>query len=288
LPDFLVPLVDSVPKVRSIGLDFDSLSLDSVEKTLSSLNIDKSVAKARSFRGGTSEAGRLLDVFIERKLDKYAELRNDPNENCLSGLSPYLHFGQISPLYVALRVLETRSRNDAAFLEELIVRRELSFNFVHYNREYSAFDSLPTWAKKTLHEHEADPRPSSYSLEQLESAETHDPCWNAAQMEMMVEGKMHGYMRMYWGKKILEWTRSPREAYEIALYLNNKYELDGRDPNSYAGVAWCFGKHDRPWRERPAFGTVRYMNDRGLMRKFDVGRYVKQWISAKSATRRAK
>ena len=282
LPDFLAPLAGSVPKDRSIDLDFDSLSLDSVDQTLSTLDIDRSVPKARNFRGGAGEARRLLDVFVEQKLDRYAELRNDPNEDCLSNLSPYLHFGQISPLHIALRVLETGSRNSAAFLEELIVRRELAFNFVHYNRDYGTFDSLPSWAQQTLREHEADPRPASYSLEQLEKAATHDPCWNAAQTEMMVEGKMHGYMRMYWGKKILEWARSPREAYEIALYLNNKYELDGRDPNSYAGVAWCFGKHDRPWGERPVFGTVRYMNDRGLMRKFDVERYVKKWSPSES------
>ncbi len=282
LPDFLAPLAGSVPKDRSIDLDSDSLSLDNVDQTLSTLDIDRSVPKARNFRGGAGEANRLLDVFVGQKLDRYAELRNDPNEDCLSGLSPYLHFGQISPLDIALRVLETGSRNSAAFLEELIVRRELAFNFVQYNRDYGTFDSLPSWAQKTLCEHEADPRPASYSLEQLEKAKTHDPCWNAAQTEMMVEGKMHGYMRMYWGKKILEWARSPREAYEIALYLNNKHELDGRDPNSYAGVAWCFGKHDRPWGERPVFGTVRYMNDRGLMRRFDVERYVKKWAGQES------
>ena len=190
-------------------------------------------------------------------------------------MSPYLHFGQISPLFIALKASETKSPGTEAFLEELIVRRELSMNFVFYNEKYDSLEAIPEWAKKTLGSHKKDKRQYTNTLEELESAKTHDPYWNAAQKEMVVRGKMHGYMRMYWGKKIIEWSKTPEEAFLIALYLNNKYELDGRDPNGFTGVAWCFGKHDRPWGERPIFGNVRYMNDKGLKRKFDTDGYVK-------------
>jgi deoxyribodipyrimidine photo-lyase len=207
-------------------------------------------------------------------LDGYDQLRNDPTRDCLSGMSPYLHFGQISPLYIALKIKAAGSAGTAAYLEELLVRRELSMNFVYYNANYDSFMGLPEWARKTLAKHRGDKRAYVYTLRQLESAATHDPYWNAAQNEMRLTGKMHGYMRMYWGKKIIEWTRTPEHAFKIALYLNNKYEVDGRDPNGFAGVAWCFGKHDRPWAERPVFGLVRYMNDKGLRRKFDADGYV--------------
>jgi deoxyribodipyrimidine photo-lyase len=178
----------------------------------------------------------------------------------------------VSPLEIALAV-EGRQGEDA-YLEELLIRRELAMNFVRYNPDYDSYSGLPEWVRKTLDEHRDDPREYVYSPEEFERAETHDPYWNAAQREMMVTGKMHGYMRMYWGKKILEWSASPEEAYGTALYLNNKYEIDGRDPNGYAGVAWCFGKHDRPWKEREVFGKVRYMNANGLKRKFDADGYV--------------
>ena len=167
-----------------------------------------------------------------------------------------------------------RRQDKEAFLEELVVRRELSMNFVHYNPHYDSYQALPDWAKKTLKAHEKDKREYAYSLKAWEEARTHDPYWNAAQREMVSTGKMHNYMRMYWGKKILEWSKTPEEAYRTALYLNNKYELDGRDPNGFAGVAWCFGKHDRAWAERSIFGKVRYMNAAGLRRKFDIEKYV--------------
>jgi deoxyribodipyrimidine photo-lyase len=215
-----------------------------------------------------------LDNFIESKLDRFADLRNDPSMEYTSNMSPYLHFGQISPLYIALKVSKTDSPGMESYLEELIIRRELSMNFVYYNPKYQSIDCLPSWALKTLNEHEKDQRNYTYAQMELEEADTHDPFWNAAQKEMVYTGKMHGYMRMYWGKKILEWVQTPREAYHIALYLNNKYELDGRDPNGYTGVAWCFGKHDRAWRERKIFGKVRYMNDKGLQRKFKIDKYV--------------
>ena len=149
-------------------------------------------------------------------------------------------------------------------------------NFVFYNPDYDSFKAVPEWAKKTLAKHKRDRRPYVYTVRELENAETHDPYWNAAQEEMRLTGKMHGYMRMYWGKKILEWTRTPEHGFKTALHLNNKYELDGRDPNGFTGVAWCFGKHDRPWGERPIFGQVRYMNDKGLRRKFDADAYVEK------------
>ncbi|MCX8118387.1 MAG: deoxyribodipyrimidine photo-lyase [Desulfobacterota bacterium] len=273
---FLVPLPNREPRCSSLGLEFDSFELDDLDGALRRLRIDRSVKKVSSFQGGAHEAHRLLKVFIEGKLDRYPELRNDPTCDALSHMSPYLHFGQISPLRIALKVREVRSPGAEAYLEELIVRRELSMNFVFYNLRYDSYEAIPEWARKTLSSHRKDRRPYLYSLEELERAKTHDPYWNAAQREMVLTGKMHGYMRMYWGKKILEWSPTPEEAFRSALYLNNRYELDGRDPNGFTGVAWCFGKHDRPWAERPIFGTVRYMNDKGLKRKFDADRYVRK------------
>ncbi len=217
-----------------------------------------------------------MRTFIQKKLSGFGDFRNDPSKDFLSNLSPYLHFGQISPLYIALEAKKYRSRGLEVFLEELIVRRELAINFVFYHSEYDRFSCLNEWAKKTLHEHRKDHRTYLYTSHQFEEAETHDRFWNAAQREMLVTGKMHGYMRMYWGKKILEWSRSPEEGFETALFLNNRYELDGRDPNGFAGVAWCFGKHDRAWPERPIFGKVRYMNEKGLERKFHMEGYLQR------------
>jgi len=275
LDHFLIPLKPTDPGVNSLSLDFHHFPIDDVGKAMAKLRIDRSVQKAKDYPGGAKAAKKRLEVFLESKLDRFPELRNNPNLDYLSHMSPYLHFGQISPLWIALRALKTKSPGREAFLEELIVRRELSMNFVFYNEQYDSFESVPKWAKKTLTTHQKNRRPSLYSLEELEKAKTHDPYWNAAQKEMVVKGKMHGYMRMYWGKKILEWSQTPQEAFQRALYLNNKYELDGRDPNGFTGVAWCFGKHDRPWGERPIFGQVRYMNDKGLKRKFDADAYVK-------------
>jgi deoxyribodipyrimidine photo-lyase len=282
LSKYLVPLQEGTPRIHSSLLGLDSYDISDVAKTISDLNINHSVKPVASFRGGTTEAKKLLEEFISQKLNRYHDLRNDPNEDGLSNLSPYLHFGQISPLYVALKVSQQSSLGKDAFLEELIIRRELSMNFVYYNQQYDSFTGLPAWTKRTLNEHEKDPREYIYSIEELEQARTHDPCWNTAQTEMVTTGKMHGYMRMYWGKKILEWTATPKEAYELALYLNNKYELDGRDPNGFAGVAWCFGKHDRPWGQRPIFGNVRYMSADGLKRKFDAKKYSSRYASGNS------
>lgn len=280
LPKYLIPLSETPAKYTPRGLTLSGLDLKlSPKNLLSSLSIDRSVPPVNAFRGGTAEAKRLLDDFVVHKLRDYADLSNDPALACISHMSPYLHFGQISPLYIALKVQEAGKvplKAKEAYLEELIVRRELAMNFVHYNPAYDSFEAVPDWAKRTLKRHLRDKREYPYSLEELEQARTHDPYWNAAQKEMVITGKMHNYMRMYWGKKILEWNPSPEEAFRTALYLNNKYELDGRDPNSFAGVAWCFGKHDRPWGERKIFGNVRYMNDAGLRRKFKIDDYVKK------------
>ncbi len=230
-------------------------------------------------RGGEVAARAALESFIESgRLERFHEDRNDPGRDRLSGLSPYFHFGQLSALEAALAANEAApgAPGTESFLEELIIRRELAFNFVLHNPDYDNFNGLPRWAREDLELHAADRREWIYSLEQLENAETHDPYWNAAQRELTVRGKMHGYMRMYWGKKILEWTASPSEALDRIVLLNDRWSLDGRDPNGYAGAAWCLGKHDRPWASRPIFGKVRYMNDRGLERKFDIKSYVER------------
>lgn len=279
VPAYLQPLKERKVLVPSAGiaLPFDELDLQEdhgIDCILADLDIDRSVPRLRDLRGGTGEGMDRFRDFLERKLEGYATLRNDPGQDYSSGVSPYLHFGQLSPLILALEVSRIRGACSEAFLEELLVRRELAFNFVSYNEAYDRYDGLPDWARRTLDKHRADPRVPMYGLEELEQGDTHDPYWNAAQLELAATGRMHNYMRMYWGKKILEWTSEPEEAFRRALFLNNKYAMDGRDPNSFAGVAWCFGKHDRPWQERPVFGMIRYMNDKGLERKFRMKRYL--------------
>ena len=266
----------SKPYRNSLDIKFASSDLKNIGELSSDPIMDKSVKPVTHLKGGASEANKHLEDFITNKLTDYPEQKNNPNIDCLSNLSPYLHFGQISPIYIALKISDATVSKEAkeAYLEEVIIRRELAVNYINFNQNYDSFNGLPEWVKRTLLSHRKDPRKYMYSLEELENAKTHDPYWNAAQNEMRYMGKMHGYMRMYWGKKLIEWTDNPETAFKIALHLNNKYELDGRDPNGYAGVAWCFGKHDRPWKERPIFGLVRYMNSEGLRRKFDADKYV--------------
>ncbi|MEW6054006.1 MAG: deoxyribodipyrimidine photo-lyase [Nitrospirota bacterium] len=228
---------------------------------------------------GEKAASRMLRNFIKNRLPSYATRRNDPALDAQSNLSPYLHFGHISAQRVALEVMNSGAGKTTreAFLEELIVRRELSDNFCFYTPHYDTCEGFPQWAKKTLQEHRKDRRPYLYRLAQFENAETHDDLWNAAQTEMVFKGKMHVYMRMYWAKKILEWTKSPEEAMEIAIYLNDRYELDGRDPNGYTGIAWSIGGvHDRAWNERPVFGKIRYMSYNGCRAKFNIKKYIQQ------------
>lgn len=246
-------------------------------KILKPLPVDRSVPPVDWLQPGETGAREMLNTFIQNKLQNYNNQRNDPALAGLSNLSPYLHFGQISAQRIALEIEKTATDKESAeaFLEELIVRRELSDNFCFYNSEYDNWNGLPDWSKKTLTEHKADPREFLYTPNQFESATTHDPVWNACQLEMCTTGKMHGYMRMYWAKKILEWSLSPEEAIQTTVYLNDKYELDGRDPNGYAGILWSIGGlHDRPWFERPVFGKVRYMSSGGLHRKFNPDHYI--------------
>ena len=233
---------------------------------------------------GEKNALKTLKNFIDTNLEKYSKLRNDPLAEVTSNLSPYLHFGQISPQRVALEVkkaskINTKYKEGAeAFLEELIIRRELSDNFCFYNPSYDSVDGFPAWAKKTLNSHKKDKREYVYTKAQFEKGETHDELWNAAQIEMVNTGKMHGYMRMYWAKKIFEWTKNVEDAMDIAIYLNDTYELDGRDPNGYVGIAWCLGGvHDRAWFQRPIFGQIRYMARSGCDKKFDTKKYIQKF-----------
>jgi deoxyribodipyrimidine photo-lyase len=223
--------------------------------------------------------------FIRERLAAYAGASRDPARNGLSNLSPYLHFGQISAQRVAMEVKASAAPPAAkdAFLEELMVRRELADNFCLYNPRYDSTEGFPAWAARTLFDHAQDKRPYLYSRERLEGADTHDDLWNAAQMEMVMTGKMHSYMRMYWAKKILEWTESPQEALHTVIELNDRYELDGRDPSGYAGAAWSIGgTHDRAWGTRPVFGMIRYMTYNGCRSKFDVPAYIQHVKAAQN------
>jgi deoxyribodipyrimidine photo-lyase len=245
---------------------------------LAEIPLDRTVSPVAGFRGGTGAALERLKLFANRRLASYADDRNHPELDGTSQLSPYMHFGQISIHRVALTVRDSAvsSRQRDAFLEELIVRRELAVNFVRYNPRYDRLASAEPWALKTLREHAGDERRYRYGERELENAETHDPLWNAAQKQMVLTGWMHGYVRMYWAKKILEWSPSAEEAYDVAVRLNDRYELDGRDPNGYTGIAWAIGgKHDRAWGpERPVYGKIRYMSFDSTSRKFDSRRYM--------------
>lgn len=253
----------------------------SYDKITSKLNIDFSIKEVDWLIPGEKAAKDKLSLLSD-SLSGYDQNRNDPTKEALSNLSPYFHFGHISPQRVAFEIKNsslTKSDKDS-FLEEMIVRRELSDNFCEYESNYDYFDGFHDWAKKTLNEHRNDEREYLYPKEQFEFADTHDPLWNAAQNQMRQKGKMHGYMRMYWAKKILEWSPNPEVAMQIAIDLNDKYELDGRDPNGYAGIAWSIGGiHDRAWFERPVYGKVRYMNYNGCKSKFNVKRYIEMYES---------
>ncbi len=274
----------ALPKTRvqesALALRIRSVSLGRLEWLCQRLKLDRSVP-AVSFlhRGGTGAARRKFERFLRDSLRDYNAHRNQPQTDDVSHMSKYLHFGQISPVWLLLRArghAGTGRANVYTFIDELLVRRELAANWVEFTPNYDQFVSLPNWARETLQKHRRDPRPHIYSMSELEQARTHDPYWNAAMMEMVATGYMHNHMRMYWGKKILEWSRTPEEAFRTTLRLNNKYFIDGRDPNAFANVAWVFGQHDRPWPERPIFGKVRYMNAAGLERKCDIRAYVEK------------
>ena len=276
LDRFLVPVASTPVRIQSLPLHVKGLALDDLKPATATNETDVQPV-TKHYRGGTGEAMRVFQRFLSDHLSHYAENRNQPQTDHVSHMSKYLHFGQISPLWLALEAREcTSAENVEAFLEELLVRRELCMNFVHFTPDYDRYEGLPAWALKTLDEHRRDARQPVYTPEQLEDAATHDAYWNAAMLEMRETGYMHNYMRMYWGKKILEWSESPEGAFETVLRLNNRYFLDGRDANSFAGAAWVFGRHDRPWTERPVFGKTRYMNARGLERKCDIHAYLKK------------
>jgi deoxyribodipyrimidine photo-lyase len=278
LDDYLIGLKSTKVDFPSMGMQIDGLNLKRIEDVLEGLKIDRGVpAVTPHLAGGTAKAKAHLTRFIQYRLHNYAQNSNQPQTDDISFMSPYLHFGQISPLYVALKIIQTPNVTQLAkdaYIEELVVRRELAMNFAYYIPDYDKYTCIPGWAAASLDDHRKDPREFIYTRRQLENAATHDPYWNAAMLEMKHTGFMHNYMRMYWGKKILEWTRTPQHAYRTTLALNNTYFLDGRDPNSYAGVAWIYGVHDRAWKERPIFGKVRYMAASGLERKCDIAGYV--------------
>lgn len=322
LPEFLTPF----PVVRAY--EYNRISKAEIEKNTSELasvlnqNVSSNVHHKAKFREthntpvdwivpGGHAASVALKHFIKSVLPKY-NLRNDPNANAQSGLSPYLHYGHIGAQRVALEVwkdsgvkdiqqlmhefknaagidemkksdsaslFHSKTTNHSAFLEELVVRRELADNFCWYAKDYDKTTCFPDWSQKNLKNTANDKREYIYDLEEFEEAKTHDELWNAAQMEMVITGKMHGYMRMYWAKKILEWTPNAQIALDIAIELNDVYELDGRDPNGYAGIAWSIGGvHDRTWFSRSVFGQVRYMNAKGCRGKFDVDKYIEKWL----------
>jgi deoxyribodipyrimidine photo-lyase len=277
LPQFLLPGKKVVARVRWKSGAHPRFSGDS-DNFLAEWKLSRSVSPV-PMRSGTSEALRALSQFVRNGLRKYPDEHNHPEVNGTSHLSPYLHFGQLSPIRVALAVQKAKvpGRAKEAFLEQLIVRRELAINFVKYNPAYDSADCLEPWAERTLSEHARDKRPILYTEAQLENAETHDPLWNAAQKQMVITGWMHNYLRMYWAKKTLEWSPSIATAYQRAVTLNDRYELDGRDPNGYAGIAWAVvGKHDRAWSDRPIYGKIRYMSYASTSRKFDSKKYIAQ------------
>jgi len=261
---------------KTQSLEKESVKINE-ENLIAGLKINNSPPAVSWIKPGYRPALEMLGNFLQKGIYNYNEHRNDPSQNAQSHLSPYIHYGQISAQRIALEILklDIEEALKEPFLEELIVRRELSDNYCYYNENYGSFDGFPSWAKETLNIHRHDKRDYLYSFNEFENAQTHDDLWNAAQIEMVKYGKMHGYMRMYWAKKILEWTASPEQALEYAIFLNDKYSLDGRDPNGYTGIAWSIGGvHDRAWRERNIFGKIRYMSYSGCRRKFDINKYI--------------
>lgn len=249
-----------------------------IAELVAGCSIDHSVPASPYYHGGTKNARKRLKRFVEEVLPDYEKARSKPDKDGSSRMSSWLHFGFISPLEIALAVSDAKAPQGSkdAYLEELIVRRELSFNMTRHNAHYDSLQALPDWVHKTMRAHADDKREVTYDLEQLEAGETHDELWNAAQREIVVTGEMHNYVRMLWGKNVIAWSPSYEVAFETLVHLNNKYCLDGRDPNSYAGILWCFGKHDRPWMERDVFGMIRYMTSGSTGKKFDSKKYI-QW-----------
>jgi deoxyribodipyrimidine photo-lyase len=258
---------------RAVGVQGDVDVID-VKRVLKGLKLRK-VVPSPLYSGGERNAGLALQGFVDRKLDGYADNRNHPELDATSNLSPYLRFGCISPVSALKTVMDSNGQEAdiKAFTNEALVWRELAENFTFYNRSYRSLEGLPEWASRTLDDHRGDTREHLFSLGELEAGATGDDLWDASQHELLRTGKMSGYMRMYWGKRVIEWTPDPEEALRVLLYLNDKYEIDGRSPNGYAGVLWCFGKHDRAFGERRVFGKVRYMSPAAVRQKVDLGGY---------------
>jgi deoxyribodipyrimidine photo-lyase len=299
----LPPGLTELPEAIQRRWPLASRQLLESDELLAELPIDHAVRPVAGVHGGEAAAGRALARFLTERLARYGEGRSDPSDDMTSGLSPYLHFGQISPhqIFAALAEREgwtpeklTAERRGAkagfwgmtpaaeSFLDELVTWRELGFHTAAKLPRYDRYESLPEWARTTLDVHRRDPRPELYTLAQFDAAETHDELWNAAQRQLVAEGRIHNYLRMLWGKKVLEWSKSPEEALATLIELNNRYALDGRDPNSYSGIFWCFGRFDRPWPpERPVFGNIRYMSSDSTRRKMDVKPYLVRYGPAR-------
>jgi deoxyribodipyrimidine photo-lyase len=282
LPDYFVPYSEIEIEKKAYGIDVDcpdTLFNDAeIPGLVASCDIDHSVKPSAVYQGGRKAGLARLKKFIDSILDGYAKTRSKPEVDGSSRLSAYLHFGFVSPLEIGLAVRNSEADTESkeAYLEELIVRRELSYNMTRFNPNYDSLDALHEWVQKTMDEHRSDERQFLYSEEQLEKGETHDELWNAIQRELVETGEIHNYVRMLWGKNVIAWTRNYEEAFRILVHLNNKYALDGRNPNSYAGILWCFGKHDRPWMERDVFGKIRYMTSNSTGRKFGSKQYI-EW-----------
>ncbi|HEX4169818.1 MAG TPA: deoxyribodipyrimidine photo-lyase [Bryobacteraceae bacterium] len=252
---------------------------ESIGKLVASCEIDHSVKPSLCFTGGRGQAEKLLDHFLLQNLRRFGKDRNEPSKHATSHMSPYLHFGRISSLEIALAVSEYANKHKLIaeeYLEELIVRRELAFNYARFVEDPGNLKNLPDWCQQTMKKHAGDKREPLYSAKQMQNAETGDRLWNATQKEMMLRGKIHGYYRMYWGKKIISWSRTYQGAADLMIDIHGHYALDGRDPNTYTNVLWCFGLHDRAWGERAIFGKIRYMSLEGMERKTNTTAYIEE------------
>ena len=280
LPEHLKPVKPIQLKVRwkcQRPVFHTTLTAANIPSLVAASEVDHAVQPSRTVRGGRFAAEKQLRRFLRTGLRRYTRERNEPRARVTSGLSPYLHFGHISSLEVALAVQRSAAQHKIIadeFLEELIVRRELAFNFSQFCPKPS-LDDLPEWARANMKKHARDRRAYVYTYDQFERAQTHDALWNAAQKQMLIEGHIHGYYRMYWGKKIIEWSPTYQAAFDTMVQIHDRYALDGRDPNTYANILWCFGLHDRPWPERPVFGTIRYISLEGMKRKTKVAEYIR-------------
>ncbi len=285
LDDYFVPFEEVKIKNKKTDIKVDcpdtEVNSKNIAKLVSECDIDHDVKPSPIYHGGAKNGRKRLEKFIKKILPNYHKTRSNPEIDGSSRLSSYLHFGFLSSLEIALAVRESDAPDEAKdeFLEELIVRRELAYNFTYFNKSYDSLDSLPDWVQKTMREHVDDERPEVFTLEELENCETYDELWNATQREMNETGEVHNYVRMLWGKLVIQWTKNYEEAFQILEHLNNKYCLDGRNPNSYAGILWCFGKHDRAWKEREIFGKLRYMTSNSTGKKFDKQKYI-EWTKS--------